>query len=97
LRPHGLQPTRLLCPWNAPGKNTGVGSHSVFQGIILTQGSNPGLSHCRKILYQTNYSNKILFKKSGGEEESMNGNLRRLLNFREVTLTLVEPSSSHPV
>ena len=32
LRPHRLQSTRLLCPWNSPGKNTGVGSHSLLQG-----------------------------------------------------------------
>ena len=41
----------LLCPWNSPGKNTGVGSHSLLQGNVLTQGSNPGLLHCRQILY----------------------------------------------
>ena len=35
---YGLQPTRLLCPWDPPGKNTGVGSHSLLQGIFLTQG-----------------------------------------------------------
>ena len=52
LRPRGLQPTRLLCPWDAPGKNTGVGCHSLLQGIFPTQGSNPGLSHCRQILEQ---------------------------------------------
>ena len=40
LRPHGLQPTRLLCPWNSPGKNTGVGFHSLLQGIFPTQGLN---------------------------------------------------------
>ena len=51
LRPHGLLPTRLLCPWNSPGKNTGVGSHSLLQGIFLTQGSNLDLPHCRQILY----------------------------------------------
>ena len=34
--------TRLFCTWNSPGKNTGVGSHSLLQGIFLTQGSNPG-------------------------------------------------------
>ena len=44
LWPHGLYPARLLCPWDSPGKNTGVGSHSLLQGIFLTQGSNPGLS-----------------------------------------------------
>ena len=49
--PHGLQPIRFLCPWNSPGKNTGVGSHSLLQDIFLTQGSDPGLLHCRQILY----------------------------------------------
>ena len=43
LRPHGLQPTRLLCPWDSPGKNTGVGGHFLLQGIIPTQESNPRL------------------------------------------------------
>ena len=38
---------RLLCPWDSPGQNTGVGCHSLLQGIFLTQGSNPGLLHCR--------------------------------------------------
>ena len=42
-RPHGLQPTRLLCPQNSPGKNTGVGCCLLFQGIFLTQGLNPSL------------------------------------------------------
>ena len=42
---------RLLCPWHFPGKNTGVGRHFLLQGNILTQGSNPGLLHCRQILY----------------------------------------------
>ena len=36
---------------NSPGKNTGVGCHALLQGILLTQGSNPGLLHCRQILY----------------------------------------------
>ena len=39
----GLQPTRLLCPWDSPGKNNGVGCHFLLQGIFLTQGSNPTL------------------------------------------------------
>ena len=38
LRPHGLKPTRLLCPWDFPGKNTGVGCHLLLQGIFPTQG-----------------------------------------------------------
>ncbi len=46
LRPHGL-----YSPWNSPGQNTGVGSCSLLQGIFPTQGLNPGLLHCRQILY----------------------------------------------
>ena len=40
LRPHGLWPTRLLCPWNSLGKNTGVNCHALLQGIFPIQGSN---------------------------------------------------------
>ena len=40
LRPCGLQSTKLLCPWDSPGKNIGVGCHAFLQGIFLTQGSN---------------------------------------------------------
>ena len=36
LHPHGLEPTRLLCPWYSPGKNTGVGGHALLQGIFPT-------------------------------------------------------------
>ena len=43
--------TRPLCPWDSPGKNTGVGFHFLLQGIFLTQGLNPGLPHCRQTLY----------------------------------------------
>ena len=50
LRPHGLQPTRILRPWDFPGKNTGVGCHFLLQGIFPTQGSNPGLPHCSQTL-----------------------------------------------
>ena len=50
LRPHGL-----YSPWDSPGQNTGVGSLSLLQEIFPTQGSNPGLPHYRRILYQLNY------------------------------------------
>ena len=49
--PHGLQPARLLCPWNFPGKNTGGGCHFLLQGIFPMQGSNLHLLcllHCRR-------------------------------------------------
>ena len=45
VQPHGLEPARLLCPWDSPGKNTGVGCHALLQGIFLTQGWNPHLIH----------------------------------------------------
>ena len=48
--PHGLQPTRLLCPWNFPSKNAGVGCHALLWGIFPTQRLNPGLLLCRWIL-----------------------------------------------
>ena len=50
LRPHGL-----YSPWDSPGQNAGVGSLSLLQGTFPTQGSNPGLPHCRQILYQLSH------------------------------------------
>ena len=61
--PHGLQPTRLLCPWDSPGQNTGVGSHSLLQGIFPTQGGNPGLLRCRQILYYLNHQGSLQLHK----------------------------------
>ena len=55
LQPHGQEPTKLLCPWNSPDKNTGVGCHFLLQGIFRTQGLNPSLLHCRWILYHLNH------------------------------------------
>ena len=52
--PVDCSPTRLPCPWDSPGKNTGVGCQALLQGIFPTQGSNPHLLcllHCRWILY----------------------------------------------
>ena len=50
LRPRGLYSLR-----SSPGQDTGVGSHSLLQGIFPTQGSNPGLPHCRQILSQLSH------------------------------------------
>ena len=57
---HGLQSTRLLCPWDFPGKSTGVGCHFLLQGIFLTQGSNPGLLHCRQTPYPLSHQEILL-------------------------------------
>ena len=49
-----LLPAKLLCSWDAPGKNTGVGCHDLLQGIFSTRGLNLGLLclwPCRHILY----------------------------------------------
>ena len=51
LLPHGLYSL-----WNSPGQNTGAGSLSLLQGIFPTQGSNPGLPHYRRILYQLSHT-----------------------------------------
>ena len=54
LRLHGLYNS-----WNSLGQNTGMGSLSLLQGIFPTQGSNPGLPHCRQILYQLSYQGSL--------------------------------------
>ena len=55
LQAYGLWPARILCPWNSPGKNIGVGCCFLLQVIFPTQGSNPGLPHCRQILYHLSH------------------------------------------
>ena len=54
LWPHGL-----YSPWNSPGQNIGMGSLSLLQGIFPTRGSNPGLPHCRRILYQLSHKGSV--------------------------------------
>ena len=56
LQPHGVH-----SPWNSPSQNSGVGNLSVLRGIFPTQGSNPGLPHCRQILYQLSYQRTYSF------------------------------------
>ena len=55
LRLHGL-----YSPWNSPGQNTGMGSLSLLQGIFPIHGLNPGLLHCRQILYQLSHKGSPL-------------------------------------
>ena len=62
---HPPAPTRLLCPRDSPGENTGVGCCALLQVIFSTQGTNPGLPHCRWILYHLNHH-----KDPGGTEGS---------------------------
>ena len=67
LRPHGLQPTRLLRPWDSPGKNTGVGCHFLLQGIFLTQRSNLGLLRCLKLLNPVSHQGSQKYVSANGK------------------------------
>ena len=77
---HSLRPHGLYSPWNSLGQNTGVGSLSLLQGIFPTQGSNPGLPHCGKILCQLSHkgSRRILewvaYPFSSGSSQPRNRN-----------------------
>ena len=62
---HSIVSNLFATPWtiqskNYPGQNTGVGCLSLLQGIFPTQGSNPGLPHCRQIFYQLSYQGSPL-------------------------------------
>ena len=70
----------MICPWNSLGKNTGVGCHSLLQGIFPTQGSNLGLLHCRWILYCLNHQETPITSK----EAPMNG--KRKLSWKMAQL-----------
>ena len=65
-------------PWNSSGQKTGVGSFSFLQGIFLTQGSNPGIPHCKRILYQLNHQGSpripewVAYPSSNGSSQSRN-------------------------
>ena len=83
LQPHGLQPAKLLCPWDSPGKNTRLGCHGLLQGIFQTQESNwclLHLLHCRWILYPLSHV----------------GINRQLLCYLPVSCSLHSMNSSKP-
>ena len=60
-----MYPTSLLCPLDSPVKNTGVGCHTLLQGIFPTQGSNPGPPHCRQIVYHLSHQGSPNIPKNG--------------------------------
>ena len=55
FHPKDCSPPGSSIHGDSPGKNAGVGCHALLQGIFPTQGSNPGLPHCRQILYHLSY------------------------------------------
>ena len=93
LRPQGLQLARLLCPWNFPGKNTGVGCYFLLQGIFPTQGSNPhllnllqwqmgsvGLYHLGHRQSQAQACNHIIHASCEGSVNTRTDNILAVLN-----------------
>ena len=78
----------LLCPWNSPGKNTRVGCHSLLQGIFPTQVSNPGLLHCRWILYRLSHQGTPITSKEAlrNGKWKLSGKWPNSLPFRWGTL-----------
>ena len=88
-----LQPPWLNSPWNSPGQYTGVGSLSLLQGIFSTQGrSNPGLLHCRWILYHLSHQGNprilewvaYLFSRGSSRPRNQTGvHCRRILYHRK--------------
>ena len=86
---NSLQPHGLLCPWDSPGKNTGVGCHAILQGNFPTQGSKPHLLcllHCRWSLYL------LTHRESPGSNKTFQEN-RPYLSFLECTLIFSYPIS----
>ena len=58
-RKKGGEERRFLCPWSSPGKNIGVGCHSLLQAIFPTQELNLGLPHYRQILYHLSHQGSL--------------------------------------
>ena len=86
-----FQPPGLYSPWNSPGQNTGVDSHFLIQGVVPTEGLNPDLLHCRKILYQLSYQESPI----QGSVDSFN---IYLLQFMPLTSAgILNLNSSHSV
>ena len=87
LRTHGLQPTRLLHPWDFPSKSTGVECHCLLQEIFPTQGSNLGLPDCRQMLYHLSQQGSYV------EERALQTFMKRFLfvflNWNRVALGVV--------
>ena len=78
--PRGLWPTRLLCLWDSPGRNTGVGCHFLLQGIFLTQGSNPPL------LYWQADSLVLSYQESSEVENRLKQEIKYFISTKQKTL-----------
>ena len=87
-RPHGLGPTRLLCPWDFPGNSTGVDCHFLLQGLFPTQGSNPGLPHCRQTLYHLSHQGSPVERNGGSQKPEFSATLGTWQNKERIMVFL---------
>ena len=71
LRPYGPQPARLLCPWDSPGKNTGVDYHALLQGIFPTQGYYLSCVGRWVLYHQHQFSNMGIPWQSSGQDSEL--------------------------
>ena len=90
-----LRPHALYSPWNSPGQNTGVGSLSLLQGIFPTQRLNPGLLHCRRILYQLSHKGSPLHSKGTYKQNKktayrMGENICKWCNWQRLNLQSIQ-------
>ena len=83
---NSLRPHRLYSPWNSPGQNTGVGSHSLLLGIFPTQGLNPGLPRCRWILHQLSHKGSPASNKHTWNPDLTSGGYFLLYVFLSLSL-----------
>ena len=82
LRPHGLQSTRLLCPWDFPGNSPGVDCHFLLQGIFPIQGSNLGLPPCRQTLYHLSHQGSwILLSHEKEQNNAICNNMNGIIDY----------------
>ena len=92
LPPHARQTTSSSVHGVSPGKNTGVGCHSLLQGIFPTQGSNLGFLHFRWILYRLSHQGRHLWE----HPYRAGGKMRSLIHFQNMILTLVPNPMAGP-
>ena len=93
----GPWPTKLLCPWDSPGKNTGVGSHSLLQGIFPTQGSDPGLLPCRQILYHLSPQGSPIWSRRSAQRPHQSRHFRWPWMSRLQPCVIGESETNNPI
>ena len=77
----GCRPPGSSVHGDSPGQDTGMGCHALLQGIFPTQGSNPGLPHCRRILYLLSYQRPVKMAKNEKTEMMSVGEDAEPLDF----------------